>query len=494
MTFKIDLKLLEKIKKVDWKYLVNRRETPLFISLTSSVEGPKIFEKYTKIPCLLTSVLRSDNGELVLYGGKELDTLRDFFIQEGIPRLKDYKERLIKYFSELEVVGKELSSKDYSKATKEKLLQDAKRYFEAAIIAHDFLAPVPIADGVLSTLILNLLPSESPQQKQEWLGILTFPTKENEHVFEEKSLLKLVQAYQKKYPKFDQLVQEHLHKFGWIGARWGWWENAWTKEDILNRIKEFINSHKDPIIELEKLNSLREKQAKYREELIKQLKIDKKSQLYQLMLLAQEYAYIRTWRTDVAYKAIYNTKSLMYEIASRAGMKKEDMVYLSYTEVQEMAQSGKKVISNEELRERKVSTNGVLIEDQYFVLSGKEWKDKLRGIVPENTKSETEVKGNIAFPGKVTGKVRLVFKAEDISKVQRGDILVAIMTFPHFIPAMEKAAAFVTDEGGILCHAAIVSREMKKPCIIATKNATKTLKDGEMVEVDAEKGTVKKIG
>ena len=68
------------------------------------------------------------------------------------------------------------------------------------------------------------------------------------------------------------------------------------------------------------------------------------------------------------------------------------------------------------------------------------------------------------------------------------------MTFPHFIPAMEKAAAFVTDEGGILCHAAIVSREMKKPCIIATKNATKTLKDGEMVEVDAEKGTVKKIG
>ena len=56
---------------------------------------------------------------------------------------------------------------------------------------------------------------------------------------------------------------------------------------------------------------------------------------------------------------------------------------------------------------------------------------------------------------------------------------------------MEKASAFVTDEGGILCHAAIVAREMKKPCIIGTKVSTKILKDGDMVEVDADNGIVK---
>ena len=71
--------------------------------------------------------------------------------------------------------------------------------------------------------------------------------------------------------------------------------------------------------------------------------------------------------------------------------------------------------------------------------------------------------------------------------------MVATMTFPNFIPAMEKAAAFVTDEGGILCHAAIVAREMKKPCIIGTKIATQVLKDGELVEVDANKGIVRKL-
>jgi pyruvate,water dikinase len=58
---------------------------------------------------------------------------------------------------------------------------------------------------------------------------------------------------------------------------------------------------------------------------------------------------------------------------------------------------------------------------------------------------------------------------------------------------MEKACAFVTDEGGILCHAAIVSREMRKPCVIATKKATRIFKDGDLVEVDGEKGIVRKV-
>lgn len=71
--------------------------------------------------------------------------------------------------------------------------------------------------------------------------------------------------------------------------------------------------------------------------------------------------------------------------------------------------------------------------------------------------------------------------------------MVSTMTFPHFIPAMEKAGAFITDEGGILCHAAIVAREMGKPCIIGTGNATRVLKDGDLVEVDAERGIVRKV-
>ena len=79
-----------------------------------------------------------------------------------------------------------------------------------------------------------------------------------------------------------------------------------------------------------------------------------------------------------------------------------------------------------------------------------------------------------------------------VRKVKPGDILVASMTIPEFVPAMERAAAFVTNEGGILCHAAIIAREMKKPCIIGTKIATRALRDGDIVEVNADKGIVTK--
>lgn len=72
-----------------------------------------------------------------------------------------------------------------------------------------------------------------------------------------------------------------------------------------------------------------------------------------------------------------------------------------------------------------------------------------------------------------------------------GEILVTGMTRPEYVPLMKKAAAIVTDEGGITCHAAIVSRELKKPCIIGTKIATQVLNDGDLVEVDAERGVVR---
>jgi pyruvate, water dikinase len=72
-------------------------------------------------------------------------------------------------------------------------------------------------------------------------------------------------------------------------------------------------------------------------------------------------------------------------------------------------------------------------------------------------------------------------------------VLVAGMTRPEYVSLMKNSSAIITDEGGITCHAAIVARELKKPCVIATKVATKVLKDGDLVEVDADKGIVKVI-
>ena len=104
-----------------------------------------------------------------------------------------------------------------------------------------------------------------------------------------------------------------------------------------------------------------------------------------------------------------------------------------------------------------------------------------------------EHKGVCASPGKVKGKIRIVPSPQDNHKVQQGDILVTYATTTDYLPAMKRAAAIITEIGGLTCHAAVVSREFGLPCIVALTNAMKNFKDGELVEVDADEGTVKRM-
>ena len=95
-----------------------------------------------------------------------------------------------------------------------------------------------------------------------------------------------------------------------------------------------------------------------------------------------------------------------------------------------------------------------------------------------------------ASPGHAAGPVRIVLSMEHLDKVQKGDVLVTTMTTPDFVPAMQKASAIVTDHGGMTAHASIVSREMGIPCVVGTKQATRLLKDGDIITVDGTGGKV----
>lgn len=111
---------------------------------------------------------------------------------------------------------------------------------------------------------------------------------------------------------------------------------------------------------------------------------------------------------------------------------------------------------------------------------------------PEIDKYAQEIKGQVACQGNsVSSKAQIILNGDEAKNFVSGNILVTTMTSPEYIPAMKKSMAIVTDEGGITCHAAIVSRELNIPCIIGTKVATKILKDGDRIEVDTSKGIVR---
>lgn len=114
-------------------------------------------------------------------------------------------------------------------------------------------------------------------------------------------------------------------------------------------------------------------------------------------------------------------------------------------------------------------------------------------IEPDPSTHTGTLQGKTAFPGVVRGSVRIIHTVEEAGVLEEGEILVTAMTDPRYLPAIRRAAAIVTNEGGITCHAAIVSRELQKPCVIGIKFATQTLKTGEVVEVNATLGTVRHI-
>ena len=107
--------------------------------------------------------------------------------------------------------------------------------------------------------------------------------------------------------------------------------------------------------------------------------------------------------------------------------------------------------------------------------------------------NKNDIKGSIAYTGIATGIARIVLDPHKPGKFNNGDILVTGMTRPEFLPLVQKASAIVTDAGGVLCHAAIIARELKKPCIVGTEIATKLIKGGQTIRVDAENGVISVI-
>ncbi|WP_090480341.1 phosphoenolpyruvate synthase [Nakamurella panacisegetis] len=113
-----------------------------------------------------------------------------------------------------------------------------------------------------------------------------------------------------------------------------------------------------------------------------------------------------------------------------------------------------------------------------------------RGAEPKAVPHRVLVRGLAASSGRASGVVRVLSSPDQGDQLKDGEVLVASMTSPDWVPAMRRAAALITDGGGLTCHAAIVSRELRVPCVVGTRNATTTLRDGELVTVDGKRGEV----
>ncbi len=199
--------------------------------------------------------------------------------------------------------------------------------------------------------------------------------------------------------------------------------------------------------------------------------------------------------TDEYYSYIGSrVRPLFMAIARELGVSYNQLLHMRNQEVSAGLTRGLSQKLRQEINDR-ISHNAIVLKNETItVYSGKAYERYARPYKKEleKIKSQKVIHGETGYPGQVTGTVFVINDLDKIAKFKQGHILVTGATAPQYVPAMKKAKAIITDEGGTLSHAAIMSREFKIPSVIGTTIATRALKTGQRVKIDADKGIIKK--
>lgn len=334
----------------------------------------------------------------------------------------------------------------------------------------------------------------SEEEAREAISVLAHPDEMAVFNQERKMFLEICLAIQQgtgDMEKIDGMIEKYISEFFWIKTNFYEATEINRKMVITDAENELRVKGEDGIKkELERINDNFKSIHNKKEELMKSYDFGK-----------EDLADIEFSKTVIAWfdlrklgmmKHFYYIYSMMREVSVRKGMDYYECT-LYFTEelialLKEDARLDPAVIAGRKKdlfftfeKGRRIIYSDVEAVDIFDAVMAKDHSKDLKGVVASRGGKE-----------KVRGVVNIVLRP-DKNDFEEGKILVTSMTRIEFVPLMKKALAIVTNEGGLACHAAIVSREMGLPAIINTKNATKALKDGDEIEMDLKTGVIVKI-
>ena len=297
-----------------------------------------------------------------------------------------------------------------------------------------------------------------------------------------KSKIDLKKFLLKRDPKLLKQFENYLFKYSWIKSNYyGYRKYSW--HDLQVEVEKIVKENKTIG------NNIFQDHKKEKIKLISKYKFT--PEILAIARLTEIFIKWQDQRKIYTLTFVTLQSRLLQEISQRTGIEFE---ILKYSQTKEIAGIISRNFNKNKLLQRKQGCLFIYKKGEVSrIIIGNPAKKFIKDARRINLGKIEEIQGMSASLGCARGKVKIIMTAKNINKVKKGDILVAPMTRPEHLAGMKKAAAIVTDDGGITCHAAIIARELKIPCIIGTKIATKVLKDGDLVEVDANKGIVKII-
>lgn len=401
----------------------------------------------------------------------------------------DYFRRKIAVYRKLtrkmEQAVKKVGETNFTKLSNRRFLDLIREFNEVYLTWWGFAQVSEPAGAGCEELLKN---SHNFSQKE--LSILLTPTAKSYTAQSEEELLEIVRMKLERI-NIERCLKNYSQKYFWT-------QNGYSQTFYLG--PEYFRREADKIIKkglteerIDKIvSSNYERLANYRKEkkeLIKKLKLSKYQK--RLIWLIDYFADFQDKRKAFGLRINHYNDLLVKEASRRARLGYELGKFLTPNEY---PQALVFQFPLAKLKARQEHFTTIFNPVKIMMFEGKNSQYKERQILGVWIQSKVnEFEGVGAMGGKARGKVRKILKLQDVKQMKKGEILVTTMTSPDLIQAIRKASAIITDEGGATCHAAIISRELGIPCVIGTKIATRILKNGDVVEVNANYGTIKVI-
>ncbi len=488
-------------------YLRNNLWVRSFYKYTELLNVPRIFlgilSKNNQIEYLVDISTWSKSHDEV-----KKRVLKDFnFFEELIEESIERGENMNSWTED------NIFKKDLTKIDGGGLIALLKEFIEIQEDLNVYGTILPVLDFLNFSFIednLNRIIKENISEKdaQDFYSVFTEPEENSFFQDQEEGLLDLISSYwghpewkkdilnnsldliKDKHPEFYNKLLSHSDKYGWV--YYIYMGPAFNESDFYSFVVDYIREDIDPKIRLEEIKKRKNLILRRKKDYLSKINVSDLDSF--ILRMASRVVWAKPRRKDYQSKSYYHAEKLCREIAKRL-FSSIDQVRSTPVEVLEKALNGEEVdlsIANDIQ-----SFHACLPNDDGTVttLVGDEAKHFSEKILKRAKKEKlydiNEISGATACPGRASGEVKIINIPEDMGKMNLGDILVSSATSPNIVSAMKKASAILTDEGGLTCHAAIVSRELGIPCVVGLKFVTQALKDGDEVEVDADKGVVK---
>lgn len=473
---------------------------PAFLELKNKTRRMEKFAAYIDYKNNLVSEFMNDDGkdEKAIFGFKFFTNHKNFY---------QYKSDIKKIIENTNQYKKLVDTLDLYNISSYKLID---LFEKGKTIYHEALGAYLLSQPEYTTSIENHIKRKLlmfvSQEEVEKIFIALISSTETSCLEKERIdwLVNIILPTIKKYKKFSGVkndlnvlkkIKEHIKKYRYYSAsvEFGLWDEKHYQKIMKD---DFARGQDNVMEEYLGIKNKTKHTIKKLDEIIEKYKIS--SDILKVSKIVSGLGLLRIDLRILGWQFFNYLFPLLINIsADKTKIPKEVVNKLSYAEYIRFLK-GNLNLSLTKKTEKNISTL-ILITPKfgYEIFHNKLADKKFNIEIKEKIKKVQSFKGVVAYKnGVVQGNVFLfVWGSKDFNKriynFPQNAILVVGQTRPLLMPAMRKAKAIITDEGGLLCHAAILSRELKIPCIIGTKIATKTLKDGDLIEVDTNNGIVK---